>query len=215
VADSVAALIPAAGSGERLGRGPKAFVGLAGRPLVAWAAAALEPYVDDLIVAVPEVDLERAAALLPAACIVVGGVSRQATVARLLEATASRWVLVHDAARPFLSAKVIGAMIAAVRRHGAATAAIPVVDTLFEVEAATTIDRSALRAIQTPQGFERSLLIEAHRRAGDGVGATDDAELVRRLGREVALVPGSAWLHKITTPDDLELAEAMAAGWRG
>jgi 2-C-methyl-D-erythritol 4-phosphate cytidylyltransferase len=215
VPEAIAALIPAAGSGERLGRGPKAFVPLAGRPLIVWAAAALERHVDDLVVAVPESELERAAELLPRARLVVGGTTRRATVAQLLDATSARWVLVHDAARPFLSAAVIDATIAAVRLHGAATAAVPVVDTLLEVEGDTTVDRSVLRAIQTPQGFDRELLVEAHRRSEDGARVTDDAELVRRLGREVALVPGSAWLRKITTPDDLAMAEAMATGWRG
>lgn len=211
---AVAALIPAAGSGERLGRGPKAFVEVGGRTLLAWSAAALRPHVAALVVAVPAGEVARAEALVPDARVVLGGPSRQATVSLLLAATDAERVLVHDVARPFLPGGVVEGVLAAVASVGAATAALPVADTLVRADDGAQVDRAALRAVQTPQGFERALLLEAHRRADPAAPATDDAALIRRLGREVALVRGSAWLRKITTSDDLAVAEALAATWR-
>jgi 2-C-methyl-D-erythritol 4-phosphate cytidylyltransferase len=214
-AERFVGLIPAAGLGMRLGLGPKAFVPLGGRILLAWAVEALAPHVDEVVVAVPEGFDARARAAVPGATVVLGAASRQATVSRLLEACTARWVLVHDAARPFLPVGVARAVVASVRQHGAVTVALPVADTLFDVRAQRTVDRSDLHAIQTPQAFERTLLLRAHARAAEsGDEATDDADLVRRLGHPVALVTGSPWLHKITGGNDLALAEAMVSAWR-
>ena len=210
--EGVAALLPAAGRGERLGRGPKAFVRLGARTLLEHAVDAVASGVDEIVVAVPDSHVERARDLVPTARVVAGGATRQETVARLLDAVDAEFVAVHDAARPFLSRAVLAAAIAAARAHGAATVVRRVVDSLIEAEGGATVDRSRLRAVQTPQTFRRSILLEAHEAArAAGVAATDDAALVRRLGRPVALVEGSPLLFKITTPGDLALAEAVVA----
>ena len=216
--EAIAGLLPAAGSGERLGRGPKAFVEVGGRPLLAWAAAALAPWVDELAVAVPEADVYRARSLLAPWAgglrlrVVVGGDTRQATVAQLLAGVDADVVVVHDAARPFLDGDTVAAVIAATLAHGACSVGQAVVDTLVRVADGAVVDRGALRAVQTPQGFRRALLVRAHAAAArDAIAATDDAGLVRRLGLHVAWVDGGAHLFKVTTPADLALAEAMAA----
>lgn len=221
MADAVAGLLPAAGTGERLGRGPKAFVEVAGRPLLVWAAAALAPWVDELAIAVPDGARRRAAALLerwlPGREVrwVGGGPSRQATVARLLEAVASDWVIVHDAARPFLDGGTVRSVLAAMRAHGACSVGVRVADTLVRVADGAPVDRAELRAVQTPQAFRRTLLLRAHAEgARAGATATDDAGLVWRLGEAVAWVEGGTHLFKVTTPADLRLAEAVAAGAR-
>ncbi len=206
----VGALLAAAGSGTRLGRGPKALVEVGGRTLLDLALAALAPYVDEVVVAVPPGALgvwpQR-----PGVAYVEGGATRQESVHALARAASARYVLVHDVARPFLPAEVVTRVVAAVRRHGAATAALAVADTVVTA-AGEELDRSLLRAVQTPQAFERELLLAAHESAAAaGVTATDDAALVRRLGREVALVEGSPLLMKVTRPEDLVLAEALAS----
>ena len=211
----VAALIPAAGSGTRLGLGPKAFVEVVGVSLLARSVAALAPHVDEVVVALPE------GWTLPAdvpARAIVGGQTRQDSVRLLLEATGAEVVLVHDAARPFLPAEVVRAVLAAAREVGAATAALPVADTLVRATEGQTwgnlTPREGLWAVQTPQGFRREVLRDAHARAqADAHAATDDAGLVARLGAQVALVPGDARLFKVTTPGDLALATALAAVW--
>jgi len=207
----LAALIPAAGGGVRLGRGPKAFVPLAGRPLLAWSVEALRPYVAEVVVAVPAADVERTAALVPGAHVVAGADTRQATVERLLLATRRPYVLVHDAARPFIDGATIAAVVAALETARALSVVTSLADSLIDARDGGSVDRSVLRAVQTPQAFERALLLEAHAAArADGVAATDDAALVRRLGIAVALVEGGAHLMKVTTPADLLLAEAYA-----
>jgi 2-C-methyl-D-erythritol 4-phosphate cytidylyltransferase len=211
---SAAALIPAAGRGERLGRGPKALLELGGRPLLAVAAAPFFRLGMPVVVAAPHELLEEVRRAVPAARVVAGGESRQATVLRLLEGADAEVVLVHDAARPFLPVGVLRAVLAAARETGAATAAQPVADTLVRAGTGEGVARDGLMAVQTPQGFRRDVLLEAHRRAAlEGALATDDAGLVRRLGQPVALVPGSPWLMKITTPDDYRLAQCLAACW--
>ncbi len=207
----LAALVPAAGGGVRLGRGPKAFLALAGRPLLAWSVDALRPFVHEVVVAVPPDDVERASDLVPGARVVAGAATRQGTVERLAAATDRPYVLVHDAARPFLDAAVIDAVTNALDTVRALSVVTNVADSLIEAANGASVDRAALRAVQTPQAFERALLLEAHAAARTaGVDATDDAALVRRLGIEVALVPGGAHLFKVTTAADLALAEAYA-----
>lgn len=211
---SVAALIPAAGSGERLGLGPKALVRLPGGTLLRYAIDACLGVADQVVVAVPG-QLQRAlASEFPEAKVVAGGASRQETVRRLLEATQAEFVLVHDAARPFLERAVAVRVLEAARSSGAATAAIRISDALVTALDGQAIDREPLRAVQTPQAFARELLAEAHERARrEGREALDDAALVRALGHTVTLVEGSSWLLKVTTPADLELARALAATW--
>lgn len=210
----MAGLVAAAGLGTRLAAGPKAFVRVGDRSLLQWAVAGLEPVVDEIVAAVGADDVARARAQVPAVTVIAGGDSRQETVARLLAVTGAAYVLVHDAARPFLPASVARRVLAAAREGGAATAALAVADTIVDADTGETLARERLRAVQTPQGFERGLLEEAHARAAEeGATATDDAALVRRLGRRVRLVEGSPLLHKITTPEDLRLAAALEALW--
>jgi 2-C-methyl-D-erythritol 4-phosphate cytidylyltransferase len=203
--------------GERLGHGPKAFVSVAGRPLLAWALAGLLAVSDELVVALPaELQARAAAACQPWLELervrwIDGGATRQATVQRLLAASSAPWIIIHDAARPFLDAATARAVIAAARRSGAASAYQPLADTLVRVADGAPVDRDSLRAVQTPQAFARGLLERAHRVAEEqGYAATDDAGLVWRLGHEVEWVRGGSHLLKITTPSDLTLAEGLA-----
>ena len=210
----VAALIPAAGSGLRLGLGPKAFVRLGSRTMLQHTAAALAAHVHELVVAVPGEVLSRAAEQVPRARFVAGGATRQQTVHLLLEATEAEIVLIHDVARPFLPAAIVSRIIAAVRTTGAATVARRPADSLIHAISQRTCDRSSLLLIQTPQGFQRDLLLQAHRAARrSGFEATDDAALVRWSGHAVTVVEGSPWLFKVTGPEDLELARALVESW--
>ncbi len=205
------ALIPAAGKGQRLGRGPKAFVRLGARTLIQHVVDAFRPHAAEILVAVPGDQLEEAAALLPGVQVLAGENTRQGTVATLLSQAHNDIVLIHDAARPFLSGDVIQRTTEAATERGAATAAVPIFDTVIDIERNQTINRSRFRAVQTPQGFHRDLLLRAHRQASDhGYRATDDADLVRALGLPVALVEGNPLLFKVTTPEDLLLARALA-----
>lgn len=213
-AKRVAALVAAAGEGQRLGLGPKAFVEIGGTTLLEAAVTAFEGHVDEIVIAVPPGSLERAARFAAGARLIEGAPSRQATVRRLLSASEADVVLVHDVARPFLTADVIARVVAAVERHGACTAAIPLADTIVDVADGRVVERERLRAIQTPQAFERSVLERAHATADtDGVVATDDAALVRRLGHPVALVDGSPLLAKLTSPADVDVMEALHPLW--
>jgi 2-C-methyl-D-erythritol 4-phosphate cytidylyltransferase len=219
---TVAALVPAAGRGVRLGPGaPKALRLLAGEPLLVHAVRGLRaaPSVGPVVVAAPPEDVEAAAAMLASygVQVVAGGAERQASVERALSALGPDvdLVLVHDAARCLTPVAVVEAVVAALRAGAEAVVPVlPVADTVKEVAGSTvvrTVDRSALRAVQTPQGFRRDVLEQAHRSA-PGLAATDDAGLVERLGRSVVTVPGSQEAFKVTRPLDLALAEAVLAG---
>ena len=211
----IAALIPAAGDGLRLGRGPKALVMVAGETLLSRAVRAFSGLTKEIIVAVSPAMQETWGGLEPSTVrFVPGGPTRQESVYNLLGATDADLVLIHDAARPFLSREVIGAVVTAVKTHGAASTVAAVADTLIETQTGRIVDRQTLRAVQTPQGFHRKLILAAHEHAlRFGYAATDDAALVRALGHEVALVEGNSWLLKVTTRADLELAEALATVW--
>ncbi len=216
---AVTALVPAAGRGVRLGaQVPKAFVVLCGRSLL-WRAVhgLLESgCIDQVIVAVAAHDAVHAADALGGVDrvrLVTGGAQRSDSVRAALDAVpGTDVVLVHDAARCLTPGSVIRDVVAAVRAgHPAVVPVLPVTDTVKQVDAdgavVTTVDRSTLRVVQTPQGFDAGLLRRAH--AGDGGPATDDAGLVERLGERVTTVPGHPHAFKITTPFDLAVAEAV------
>ncbi|TDO39897.1 2-C-methyl-D-erythritol 4-phosphate cytidylyltransferase [Paractinoplanes brasiliensis] len=218
----VAVLVPAAGAGLRLGPGgPKALRPLAGEPLLVHAVrrVAASPSVRLIVVAAPAAEVEAVRALLtPVApvTVVAGGAERQESVALALAAVPPEIgiVLVHDAARALTPPAVIEAVAAAVRAgRPAVIPVLPVVDTIKEVTADEvvlgTVDRAVLRSVQTPQGFQHSVLAAAHAAAADPL--TDDAGLVEKAGIEVACVPGSELAMKITRPLDLILAEALLA----
>jgi 2-C-methyl-D-erythritol 4-phosphate cytidylyltransferase len=146
--------------------------------------------------------------------VVAGGASRQASVAAALAAVPDRYdiVLVHDAARALAPPELVERVAAAVRAgHPAVIPALPVVDTIKHVqsngEVMATLDRSALRAVQTPQGFLRSVLVEAHAAAVDD--HTDDAGMAEKLGVRVWTVAGEESALKITRPFDLAIAELL------
>ncbi|MFY1689391.1 2-C-methyl-D-erythritol 4-phosphate cytidylyltransferase [Plantactinospora sp. WMMB782] len=216
----VAVLVPAAGAGVRLGPGgPKALRRIGGEPLLVHAVRriAAAPSVHTVVVAAPPGDADAVRELLaPVAelTVVTGGASRQESVAAALAAVPAgpEIVLVHDAARALTPAALVESVAEAVRGGAEAVVPVlPVVDTVKEVSAAGlvlgTVDRSALRAVQTPQGFRRSVLAAAHAAAVDPL--TDDAGLVEKQGVPVTCVPGSEYALKITRPFDLALAEYL------
>ena len=216
------ALVPAAGRGVRLGSAvPKALQQLRGETLLGHAVRRLAaaPSVSHVVVAAPpgaEREVRRLLHPVTGAgiTVVAGGAERQASVAAALAAAPPDYeiVLVHDAARPLIPSDLCERVIDAVRHgHDAVVPVLEMVDTVKQVDSAgqvvATLERSALRRVQTPQGFRRSVLAKAHT---SGIGpATDDAGLVEQLGVPVYTVPGSDWAFKITHPHDLALAEFL------
>lgn len=239
-APRTAAVIPAAGLGTRLGPGtPKALRPLGGAPILVHAVRAMARArtVSLVVVAAPPDGTAEVRALmdahpLPAAghaeaevVVVPGADNRQRSVRRGLAALPDDVdvVLVHDAARPLVPVETVEAVIAAVRGGAPAVVpALPLSDTVKSVEPGAaygvpervtgTPERASLRAVQTPQGFERVVLDQAHQRVPDeGEGATDDAGMAERLGHQVVVVPGHEEAFKVTRPLDLVLAEAVLA----
>lgn len=221
-----AAIVVAAGTGERLGLDrPKALVPIAGKPILTHAVEALAASeTAGLLVVVhpPEHESEcRRAADAGAGGLPVrfaaGGLSRQESVAHGLALVDEEWeiVFVHDAARPLVPPECVRALAGLFPGVRAASLAVPASDTIVESERGRVnryLDRDRLWQLQTPQAFERALLVDAHARAGrDALAANDDASLVMSLGIEVHLVPGSGENRKITGPDDLIFAEAVLA----
>lgn len=221
------AVVPAAGSGSRMGPGrAKQFLHLGGMPLLSRTLFALEqaPVVEGVVVAAPP----GAEAELSAACIepygfgkiaavVPGGAERQDSVAAGVASAAghgAEWVLVHDAARPLVGPGLFASVLQAAKQTGAAVAAVPCQDTVKEARQDNfvlgTLDRGKLWLVQTPQGFRVDLLQKALAQAKeDSFYATDEAGLMERAGHEVKLVMGAKENIKITTPEDLRLAR----GW--
>lgn len=217
-------VVPAAGSGVRLGAGvPKALAALDGEPLLTHALRSLllAPSVDAVVVCAPATALAETRRLCAEATdrpvtVVVGGADRQASVALGMAALpeGTDVVLVHDAARALVPAELVERVIAAVRAGaGAVVPALPVTDTIKQVRhglVSRTVDRADLMAVQTPQGFRKDVLQRAHAAAGAGLH-TDDAGLVERLGEQVVVVTGHPDAVKITTPADVLAAAAILA----
>ena len=216
----VAAVIVAAGRGTRAGPGgPKQYRGLAGRTVLERTLDAFltHPAIDRVQPVVHGDDMATFAALGLAhprlAAPVAGGATRQASVLCGLEAMSNdppSLVLIHDAARPFVSAQTIETVIGAARKHGAAIPVLPVADTLKRLDGeriVATVDRDALGRAQTPQGFGYEALLRAHRSGRPG--ATDDAALFEAAGLAVHVVPGDPSNVKLTTARDLEEATRM------
>jgi len=214
--------VVAAGSGTRLGAAqPKAFVSLAGRPLLQHAVRrVLDSGVVGCVVAVVPTDLVQLAGELlgPDVLVVPGGADRSASVRCGLVAlpTAVNTVLVHDAARCLVPPDLVRRVVDALDEHPAVVPGLPLADTVKQVDdegvVVRTPDRARLRLVQTPQGFARDLLERAHRSGARSVPgsdvspaslATDDAALVELLGERVQVVPGDPRALKVTTPDDL------------
>lgn len=223
VAD-VGVVIVAGGSGTRVGgRELKQFRWVGGKPMLLHSLQTFmaRPEVVSVVCVLPaalagdpppwifQCDVDRL-------MISIGGKTRQQSVANGLDdlPDEAKYVLVHDAARPGVTSAMIGRVIDAVRRDGAAIAALPLADTLKSVGASGkvtgTVDRSGLWRAQTPQGFRRDLIIRAHRDAAAAkVDATDDAALCERIGVPVTVVAGDERAMKVTEEADFARAEAL------
>jgi 2-C-methyl-D-erythritol 4-phosphate cytidylyltransferase len=214
------AIIVAGGSGSRFGEAvPKQFLDLGGLRLIDWAFSSAAAACDGVVVVLPGDRLD--VTLFPGAMAVAGGPTRSASVRAGLAAVprAAAVVVVHDAARPLATPELFERVIAAVRAGAdGAVPGVSVADTIKRVDASgeradsagervlETLDRPALRAIQTPQAFSASALRAAHATGGD---ATDDAALVEAYGGRVVVVAGDPGNLKVTGPEDLERAEAL------
>lgn len=220
----VAALLLAAGRGERLGGDvPKAFVEVGGRTLLAHAVSLMEacPEVDGFVVAAPAGREPEAEAIAGASgkllSVVAGGPTRQSSVLRALRAVPPPFgrVLCHDVARPLARPALASAVLAAVEAADGAVPCVPVPDTVKRLrggEVVGTLSRDELGLAQTPQAFRRDALEAAHQLALEaGVHATDDAALLERAGFRVAVVPGDSLNLKVTSREDVRLAEALLA----
>jgi len=231
--DRVVAIVPAAGMGTRMGSGtPKQFLELDGMPLVLFTLRRLaaSPAISDFWVPTRNEDVAALAeriARVPLdrpVRVLVGGPSRQESVARALEGISgeAELVLVHDAVRPFVTREQVERVLAEARTRGAVILGIPAIDTVKEVKRASlpedmalitgTIPRERIVLAQTPQAFSYALLKEAFARARqDDFKASDEAALVERLGHTVHVVLGSERNIKITHPADMDLARFYLA----
>ncbi|MFC5370840.1 2-C-methyl-D-erythritol 4-phosphate cytidylyltransferase [Arcanobacterium bovis] len=223
----IAAVIVGAGSGSRLGAQiPKALVKLAGETLIVHAVRGVcEAGISDVIVTIPAgYEYEFSTALENAglrARLVVGGRTRQESVAHGVAVVDADVVLVHDAARALTPSAVIRSVVAALENgHRAVIPVLAVTDTIKKTDAndvvTETLDRSILRAVQTPQGFDTDLLRRAHEQGkrmseSEQSAAPDDAALVELLGEPVFCVQGDAESMKVTTPFDLAVAELIVS----
>jgi 2-C-methyl-D-erythritol 4-phosphate cytidylyltransferase/2-C-methyl-D-erythritol 2,4-cyclodiphosphate synthase len=223
----ISAVIVAGGLGSRFGGSrPKQLALLGGRPVLAHTLAVFEQSLaTEIILVLPEdwrAEMEQKAVEpfgFRKVRTVPGGATRAASTRLGFAASSGDLVLIHDGVRPFVTPGLIAAVAEAAAAEGAALAALPVSDTLKAVAEGRvrhTLDRAGLWRAQTPQGFRREILARALAGAADQDAATDDVALLEPLGLTAAVVPGSARNLKITTPEDLALAEALlAAGpWR-
>jgi 2-C-methyl-D-erythritol 4-phosphate cytidylyltransferase/2-C-methyl-D-erythritol 2,4-cyclodiphosphate synthase len=216
---TVAALIVAAGKGIRAGGSvPKQFSSLAGKPVLAHSHEALSahPAIAQVLVVIGPGQEQALADALGDTPFVIGGAERRDSVRAGLEALADKGVtrvLIHDAARPFLPTRVIDALIEALDHAPGAVPVLPVADTLARGEATLgdNVPRAGLNRVQTPQAFHFDAILAAHRAWPADEEATDDAQMLRRMGRDVVLVPGDPMLEKITHPADFAAAEARYA----
>ena len=205
--ENVWTIVVAAGSGARFG-GPKQFSILGDRRVLDWSVETAKAVSAGVVVVLPPTEAEREGG-------VAGGATRSESVRRGLAAVPpeATIICVHDAARPFASAHLYREVIAQV--HGGADGAVPaiaVTDTIKQVNAqnivVATPDRSMLVAVQTPQAFRASILRDAHASSPEG---TDDATLVEAMSKQVVVVAGESMNRKLTAPEDLEWARAMAS----
>jgi 2-C-methyl-D-erythritol 4-phosphate cytidylyltransferase len=214
-------IVVAAGRSERMGGADKVFASLVGRPLIAWTLAAFKKCdaIDSVVVVAAPESVARMQALVEewrftnVTRVVPGGATRQDSVRAGIEAAATAAIVaVHDAARPLVTPDLIAAGVALARAHGAALCAIPSRDTVKDVDGqppvvCATPDRARMWLAQTPQVFARDLLLRAHDAAT--APATDDAALVEALGHAVHVYEGATSNFKITTQEDLVIAEAL------
>lgn len=224
---SVTAIIPAAGKSVRMAGVSKQYAQLHGLPVLAHTLRIFQamPEIERVVLVVREKDIDYCRDKIVAAlgfdkvkAVLAGGAHRQESVRRGLLAADSKWVIVHDGARPILKRELAGAVLQAAMETGAATAAVPVVDTIKVVAGGMvqkTLLREQLWAVQTPQAFDRELLWQAHQKAQqEGFLATDDASLIERYGHPVRVVEGDRHNLKITHRQDLAVAEFLLGNSR-
>jgi 2-C-methyl-D-erythritol 4-phosphate cytidylyltransferase len=215
------AVIVAAGRSERMGGADKVFAELMGRPLLAWTLRAFKqcPDIDSVVVVASPRSVQRMERFVRewrfdhVHAVVAGGDRRQDSVRAGIEATVGAGIVaIHDGARPLVTPELISRGVAVARECGAALGAVLSRDTVKEAEGeppavVATHDRTRIWLAQTPQVFERELILRAH--AAAEAEATDDAALVEALGHEVRIFEGSYGNIKVTDPDDLIIAEAL------
>ena len=220
------AIIPAGGSGRRMGSGiPKQYLLLGGIPVLVHTLQVFQssPVVDEIFLVVPESDIPEVQNaivgrynLFKVSLIVAGGAERQDSVRNALAHLREEHgiVLVHDGVRSFVSGELIQRIVAAAEADGAVAVGVQVKDSVKEVNSAgwviKTVTREGLWLTQTPQAFRKPLILAAYERAAaDGFYGTDDASLVERMGVPVRMIPGDYDNIKVTTPEDLTLGEAI------
>lgn len=226
--EQAAVVIVAAGSSRRMGGQDKLWLPLAGRPILARTidVFASSPLISQIVLVLHPSRLADAQQLCAQeqwpniAGLIPGGARRQDSVCSGLDLLATqapetRWVMIHDGARPLVTPAILSAGLQAAQKHQAAVAAVPVKDTIKQIQEGlimSTPERSQLWAVQTPQVFAFSLIHQAHHAEIAHTEATDDAALLERLGQRVAIFPGSYVNLKITTQEDLLIAEALFKG---
>ncbi|MGG2094212.1 2-C-methyl-D-erythritol 4-phosphate cytidylyltransferase [Bacillus sp. S13(2024)] len=216
-------IIPAAGQGKRMGAGKnKLFLQIDSVPIIIHTLRAFEKdeQCKHVILAINEEERSYFEGLLQTYHIqkdiqlIQGGCERQDSVYNaLMYVRDVEYVLIHDGARPFVTKKMIEDVLQMAKEKGASICAVPVKDTIKKVThdiVVETVERSHLQAVQTPQGFRVPILLEAHESAKQaGFLGTDDASLVERIPKEVGVVGGSYHNIKVTTPEDLVIAESF------
>lgn len=222
IKNSATVLIAAAGSGTRMkSEIPKQFLSVGNAPILAHTLMAFENNsdTDEIVVVTRACDIDRVRKLgeeyniTKLTHIAEGGETRQDSIINGLRSVSGEYVLIHDGARPFVTDEQISAIVSAVREYGAASLGIPVTDTVKYTEnkyVCSTVDREKLYLIQTPQAFKTREILEAHECAeADAVSVTDDCSVFEAMGKKVKIVQGSPMNIKITTRDDLILADAI------
>ncbi len=220
----VSALVVAAGSGKRMGAEvPKQYLPIYGKPLVVHTLEriALCKSIDEIVVVVPEGDERKMEEYIEKwrvdkiEHIVAGGPRRQDSVFRGLKKVSENVeiVIVHDGVRPLISVSKICELIVAVREYGAAVLAVPLNDTIKICRnnwIEKTLDRKDVWRVQTPQGFKKELIVRGYEKAfEEKIDVTDDASLIERLNHPVRILRGEDTNIKITTSEDLRLAELI------
>lgn len=216
----VGAIILAAGGSTRMGELDKVFVPLNGSPLISYSLDVLDssPHINEIVLVMSANNLSQGCQLVESSGwakvidVCIGGERRQDSVRLGLERLSGcQWIVVHDGARPFIGPDLIENGLIAAQQTGAAIPGVPVKDTIKsagpDMVVSKTIPREGLWAVQTPQFFSYQLLKQAHTEISDDV--TDDASMVERIGGKVRLITGSYNNIKVTTPDDLPIAEAI------
>jgi 2-C-methyl-D-erythritol 4-phosphate cytidylyltransferase len=209
--ECVSVLILAAGSGDRIGRRPKAFLRLEGRTLLERAVAIVSPFATEIIVGVRPGDLVRARRLVPKTVhVVAGGATRQETLSRLLRRCTKPIILLHEVARPFVTTELFERLLQEVRRHGAVAlyTEVPARDSLGFLEKQglkMILPRRSVVALQIPHAYRREILLRSDRLAARrGWNEEGTAAIVKRAGYKVRLVPGSPDNLKVTYAGDLK-----------